>query len=138
MNMFEVKKINKIDEQDVKKLFTDADWTNYLNNVGKIKKGVKNSLSLYGAYMEDELVGFVRAVGDGETIVYIQDLIVLREHKRKGIGRSLIEAVLEEFSSVRQKVLITDNNSEATGFYKSIGFKDANSMGIVAFLKFDN
>lgn len=132
-----VKKNDKIDIDGVIRLFLDAGWKKYAEDKDKISRALEKSLTLYGAYVGKELVGYIRAIGDGETILYIQDLVVLTSYKRQGIGRALLSAVLTEYKNVRQKVLITDNNPEAVGFYESMDFRAAENMGIVAFLKFD-
>ena len=36
------------------------------------------------AYDEDRLVGLIRVVGDGLTIVFIQDLLVYPQYQRQG------------------------------------------------------
>lgn len=42
-----------------------------------LEKAYKNSLCVLGAYKDDKLVGIIRAVGDGVTIVFIQDIVIL-------------------------------------------------------------
>lgn len=62
----------------------------------------------------NNLAGFIRCVGDGEHIVYVQDLIVDVEYKRQGIGRTLIDKAVDKFSSVRMFTLITDSADEVS------------------------
>lgn len=138
MNEFQIRKIENDDIESIKRLFEDAGWKSYASKINQVIKGFEKSLLILGAFIEDELIGFIRVVGDGETIIYIQDLVVLKNFKRKGIARNLVDTALQDFKNVRQKVLITDNNPEATGFYKSIGFADASDKGIVAFVKFED
>ena len=38
----------------------------------------------------------VRVVGDGASVILIQDLLVHPEYQRKGIGDQLMRAVLEK------------------------------------------
>lgn len=40
-----------------------------------LEKAYKNSLSALGAYKDDKLVGITCAVGDGVTIMFIQDIV---------------------------------------------------------------
>jgi ribosomal protein S18 acetylase RimI-like enzyme len=77
-------------------------------------------------------------VGDGLTIIYIQDILVLKAYKRKGIGKKLMNRVLERFVSVRQKVLLTDDNEETRGFYESLGFESCDKGQLVSFVKLEN
>jgi ribosomal protein S18 acetylase RimI-like enzyme len=55
------------------------------------------------------LVGLARVVSHGVSICYLQDVLVRREFQHRGIGRALVRAVLEPSRSVRQKVLLTDD-----------------------------
>lgn len=124
-----------INEKDFFSLYNDAGWTNYTDDFETTIRGIKNSLLIIGAFIKNKLAGFIRVIGDGETIIYIQDLIVLSQYKRRGIGKRLVREILERYKEARQKVLITDNNPESTGFYNSIGFSESTSIGIIAFIK---
>ncbi|MDN6103822.1 MAG: GNAT family N-acetyltransferase, partial [Lacticaseibacillus paracasei] len=91
------------------------------------------SLMVLGAYEGKQLVGLIRAVGDGETILFIQDLLVLPEYQRRGIGKQLIEALLARFPEVRQRVLLTDDDPKTRSFYKAAGFVESQQVGVIAF-----
>ena len=75
-----------------------------------------------GAYDHNQLVGLIRVVGDGLTIIYIQELLVNPAYQRRGIGTKLINSVLKKYDSVRQKVLLTENSLKTRMFYKSCNF----------------
>lgn len=87
------------------------------------------------AYKDNQLLGIIRAVGDGHTIVFIQDILVFPEHQCKGIGSALLQAVLDRFSHVRQIELATDNTPKTIAFYKSIGFREMSEIGCCGFMK---
>ena len=109
---------------DAYNIYRDNGWGAYLTSLDKLKKAFDNSLYILGAFEEDKLVGFIRCIGDSEFIIYIQDLIVLPEYQRRGIGKTLVKKVSDKFSDVRQFVLITDKDDEkANAFYRAIGMK---------------
>lgn len=56
----------------------------------------KNSLCVLGAYDGDNLVGVVRAVGDGASVLFVQDLLVLPKYQRQGIGTRLLKTLLAQ------------------------------------------
>ncbi len=124
-------------KEDIVNLYTDAGWTHYVSNFEKMKKAFRNSLAIISAWAGDDLVGLIRVVGDGESIIYIQDLLVKSDFKRSGIGSTLVKKILSKYPNVRQKVLITDDNEETNHFYKSVGFKDSKSLNIKAFVNFE-
>ena len=70
----------------------------------------------------------MRCIGDSEYILYVQDLIVKPSYYRQGIGKALMARVAEKYSSVRQFVLITDEDDEASNaFYRAIGLVKSGS-----------
>ena len=83
----------------------------------------ENSLCILGAYEEKSLVGIIRAIGDGASVLLIQDIIVHPLYQRKGIGTKLIKAMLERYSHVYQIQLMTDDTEKTKAFYKSVGFR---------------
>ena len=130
-----VKGYSKYNEEEILNLYKSVGWLNYTSNPAMLKNAYKNSLKILGAYDADKLVGIIRVVGDGYSIVYIQDMIVLPEYQRKGIGTLLLEKILFEYKNVYQKVLMTDNTEKTVRFYKSAGFMADTDIDSVAFLK---
>lgn len=108
--------------EQVLPLYESVGWTNYTNYPDRLAQGLTQSLYLLTAYDGDKLVGMLRAVGDGQTIVFIQDIIVLPSYQRQGIGTQLLEQTLDEFKHVYQLHLVTDNTEKTKRFYTSIGF----------------
>ena len=130
-------KINEIpDIRELEALYNDVGWTTYTKDLDVLLKAFYCSLSIITAWKNNELIGVLRAVGDGITIVYIQDIIVKTTHQRQGIGRLLVNEIMNEYKKVRQKVLLTDNQPNTLAFYKSCGFSTSESCGAIAFVKF--
>jgi len=113
-------------------LYLQAGWKAYTDNPETLWRGITNSLCIIGAYEGSALVGFIRIVGDGETIIYIQDLIVENEHRNQGIGSSLVQKALAKYEGVRQKVLVCDNDEALLHFYALNGFKEVKRLGMKA------
>lgn len=137
-------KYKEVDCKDIDKfldeiidIYRDAKWTNYTNNIEMLKNAYKNSLCIVKAYIENELVGIIRVVGDGYSIIYIQDLIVREKYHRLGIGRELTKIVLNKYNNVYQKVLLTDITDKSMKFYESLGFKDSKKYECISYLKFN-
>ena len=87
------------------------------------------------AYEDDQLLGIIRTVGDGHTIVFVQDILVFPEHQRKGVGSALLQAILDRYSHVRQIELATDNTPKTIAFYKSMGFREMSEIGCCGFMR---
>lgn len=131
----DIKKYENFHLEEIINLYQSVGWTNYLERTGILEEAYANSLCVLGAYDSDRLVGIIRAVGDGQTIVFVQDIIVLPEYQRKGIGTKLLKAVMEKYKDVYQMELLTDNTVKTKAFYRSVGFADSDDVGCVAFIR---
>lgn len=87
------------------------------------------------AYENDKLLGIIRVVGDGVTIVFIQDILVFPRVQHKGVGTALLKAVLDRYPEVRQIELTTDNTPKTVAFYRSLGFSEFSEIGCCGFMR---
>ena len=53
------------------------------------------------AYEDNEPVGMGRIVGDGAVICYIQDLIVVPEYQKKGMGHAIITKLIDYVKEIK-------------------------------------
>lgn len=132
-------KLTEINESylsQIKALYEEAGWSAYLGDDEKLSRAIKNSL-LTLAYMDEgELLGFVRCVGDAEHVVLVQDLIVKKNYRRKGLAKKLMKEIFEKYKSVRWIQVNTDGEDEvANAFYKAIGMKEISEAGTVSYFK---
>ena len=123
----------QLNQADALALYQAVGWNMYTRDPKKLERATAQSLSVLGAYDGDQLVGLIRAVGDGETILFIQDLLVLPSYQRQGIGRQLVNALVDQFPQVRQRVLLTDDQPQTRAFYENIGFVQSSKVGVIAF-----
>ena len=89
----------------------------------KLIPALKNSDALVTARISGKLVGIGNAISDGSLVVYYPHMLVHPDHKGKGIGRSMMELLLQKYASFHQQMLTAD--VDAVGFYKSLGFERA-------------
>ena len=109
-------------------LYDAVGWSAYTRNPARLAAAVSASLSVVTARQNGELIGLARAVGDGLTIVYLQDILIAPAHQRLGIGRELLRRLLTPYAEVRQKVLITDDEPSQRAFYESMGFTETGDL----------
>ncbi len=122
MNNIEIKPL-KFDPEQIKKLYLDNKWYAYTNDLDSLYQGILNSTESIGAYEGNTLLGLIRVVSDKHTICFIQDILVLEEYHRDGIGTLLMNQVIEKYQQCRQITLHTDNSEKTHNFYKKLGFK---------------
>jgi len=137
MNNIVYKELKTIDKDQLFKLYDDNQWGAYTRDVDSLQRAVENSFYVRTAWIDDELIALIRIVGDGEHIMYVQDILVLTAYHRKGIGTALMKYVLEKFMYIRQKTLLTGTTEKQKKFYESLGFKDTKDMDCVAFIRHD-
>ena len=125
------------DLKDLINLYNSVGWTNYTSKPDMLQKAYENSLLTITAWSDDKLLGAIRVVGDGYSIIYIQDILVLKEYQHMGIGSRLMDAALDKYKNVYQKVLLTDNEPATRAFYEKLGFKLAEKLGSVSFVMFN-
>lgn len=135
MKNIELKPYTEYNETEILALYSGVGWTAYTAEPEKLRLGFENSLFTLGAFDGEKLVGIIRTVGDGQTIVFIQDILVFPEYQRRGIGSILLKAVLEKYDQVRQIELATDDTEKTIAFYKSLGFAPMAELGCCGFMR---
>jgi|688.fasta_scaffold191118_3 ribosomal protein S18 acetylase RimI-like enzyme len=133
MNEIKISHSKNISTPQLEALYNDAGWSSYTRNLVSLQKSIQNSQDVVTAWDKEKLLGLIRTIGDTETILYIQDILVLSAYKRQGIGRRLIEEVLALNQNCRQVVLLTEDNEESRGFYEALGFESCDKGSAVAF-----
>ena len=121
--------------EDVLPLYEAVGWTNYTTKPEMLKAAFENSLHIIGAFNKDEkMIGVLRGVGDGASILFIQDILVYPEYQHQGIGTKLLQQTLEKYKNVYQIQLTTDNSMKTISFYESNGFTSLTSLNCVSFI----
>ena len=122
------------DEGAVLALYAAVGWTNYTQRPEMLRRAFAGSLCTLCAYDGGRIAGLVRAVGDGASVFYVQDLLVLPEYQRRGLGSRLLRELLARYPDVYQTVLLTDDTPEHAAFYEHAGFTNAAKYGCGAYL----
>lgn len=131
----EIREYGPYDEAEVLSLYESVGWTAYTGEPRTLRAGFEHSLFCLAAYEGDRLVGLLRAVGDGQTVVLLQDILVRPDRQRQGVGTGLVRAALARCEAVRQVQLVTDDRPETISFYESLGFKPLESLGCKGFMR---
>src|SRR5690625_789185 len=125
----------KINSEQLGKLYTDVEWYAYTQDLVGLQQAMKQSSEVISVWEDEELVGLIRVVGDGLTIIYIQDILVLNSYKNQGIATQLVQQVLMKYNNVRQKALLTEDATDVSHFYEKNGFQSCDKGSLVAFAK---
>jgi GNAT superfamily N-acetyltransferase len=89
-----------------------------------VQKSIENSLC-FGVYQNTELVGFGRVVTDYSVFAWLLDIFIIKEHRGKGLGKLLVEAIIthQDLRLVKRWMLGTQ---DAHSLYYQYGFRELN------------
>lgn len=105
---------------DVLALYRQAGW--WPERTHEQVSAVLNAGPALGAWLGAELVGFARAVTDGVLRAYVEDVIVARKVRHTGIGRALIERLVQELPPTLVVTLFCGD--DLVPFYTASGFRE--------------
>lgn len=110
------------EEAEILALYRSVGWSVFANDPQVLRYAFENSLCILAAYDGNRLVGLVRAVGDGITVVFVQDVLVIPAYQGRGIGKMLLWQLCRRYRLARQIHVLTDDIPQTVGFYQAAGF----------------
>jgi len=112
----------KVDYERLVQLFNQAGWSEKTSELDRLKLMVENSQIVVTAWDKENMIGFARCVTDYVFNGQINNVVVDQEYHGRGIGKGLISNILNTSKKV---TYILRGDPENVGFYKQLGFKDA-------------
>jgi ribosomal protein S18 acetylase RimI-like enzyme len=125
INRIQVELVKAWEEQEIVELFRAGRWWKEGMDSSRIGELIKGSF-LFAVAVDvstGKVVGMGRAISDGVADAYIQDLVVLADCRRKGVGRMILSALLQGCRSrgIAWIGLIAEPGTD--DFYRSLGFE---------------
>jgi GNAT superfamily N-acetyltransferase len=120
-------------------LYDSVGWYGYTKDPDKLVRSIAGShLVLTARDDTGRLIGLARTISDGETICYVQDLLVRPDSQRAGVGRRLMLELQRAYSECRFFVLSTDradseDAAKSHPFYRAMGMIPHEEQGMAAF-----
>ncbi len=108
-------------------LYKDAGWWEERKEKD-IENMLKQDISI-GVWIDDNLIGFARAVSDGKFRAYIEDVVIHNEFQKTGIGKKLVSKLLDELSHI--DVISLFCGEELISFYEKNKFKFSKSQYVM-------
>jgi len=107
---------------EFRKLRAETNWG--IPTLDTAKAALSASLCGVIATSGKQTIGMVRAVGDGQLNIYIQDVIITQSLRKQGIGKMLVKAILSDLSntcpsSCKIGLFAAEGQRE---FYERLGF----------------
>ncbi len=111
----------KVDYDRIIDLFNQVGWNDKTEDINRLKAMVQNSQIVVTAWDRERMVGFARCTTDYVFNGQINNVVVDLEYRRKGIGKALINKILD---SSKQVTYMLRGSIENEKFYRSLGFED--------------
>jgi GNAT superfamily N-acetyltransferase len=120
-----IKLVDSWFEKEIIALYKSAGWWKDSYKASGIEKLIKGSYVFAVAVDSStgKAIGMGRILSDGVSDAYIQDLVILPQYRRKGIGRKIVEVLLKYCLSRGILWMGLISEPEQDGFYSSLGFK---------------
>lgn len=119
MNIRYISNIEVITKDALQELFLSVEWESG-NHPNELIQAIKGSHSIVAAWDGDKLVGLVNALSDDVLTVYFHYMLIHPSYQGEGIGRKMMDIMLERYRGCKTKVLISYQS--AVGFYHKCGF----------------
>ena len=103
-------------------LYRDGGWLKDTDDPAAIPLLLKGSFMVASAWAGDELVGMGRVLSDGFSDAYIQDVVVLRNFRGKGIGGRLVAHLRDRCIDLGILWVGLIAEPGTTSFYERLGF----------------
>jgi len=106
-------------------LYKDAGWweTEYEKKPEFLHHIVRDSAVFVGAFLEKKLIGMGRALSDMASDAYIQDIVVLKQYRGRGIGKKIIRLLVKRLNEKGVDWIGLVAQPGTTHFYEKLGFE---------------
>ncbi len=112
------------DPQKYWDLFLTTGWNlEYDFSVTDLARAIQNSWYAISIYHSNELIGSGRIIADGVHHALIVDLIIHPDYQGKGLGRRLLDRLVQKCKDNKIRDIQLFAASDKSGFYEKSGFE---------------
>ncbi|WP_228127739.1 GNAT family N-acetyltransferase [Acinetobacter pseudolwoffii] len=83
----------------------------YCRKPQHLLQALQHSHGLVTARINGQLVGLANAISDGSLGMYFPHLLVGLDWQRQGIGRRIMQSMLQYYSGFHQQILVADQQT---------------------------
>ena len=119
---FELKIVSDAPVEDVIELYKDAGWWEEGWSRDAAKTMISGSFRFAGLFRDGQLVGMGRALSDGVSDAYIQDVVIRSDLREQGWGLHLVPLLITELKSAGIDWIGLIGVPGSENFYRKLGF----------------
>lgn len=117
--------VSEINPAEMRELYLQAGWLRPGDNQSDadLLAIVAGSFRFAGLFDGSSLIGMGRALSDGVSDAYIQDVTVLPHYRGRGLGRSIIELLVRQLQEAGIAWIGLIAEPGTYSFYEGLGFQ---------------
>ena len=118
--------VHETDAKAILELYLQAGWWKSEDgerDLDIITQIVANSFCFVIALVGEEIIGMGRALSDGISDAYIQDVTVRKEYRGNGFGKGIMRTLVNYLKDNKLQWIGLISEPGYEGFYEGLGFK---------------
>ena len=120
-NLLCVRDVLPTEAESIRLFLGQNGWAHRTGSAEHFAQLITHSQRTALAVKGSRIVGFARGITDGLSNGYLSMVVVCGQHRRKGIGRALVEHVMGENTDITW--VLRAGREGASEFFSSLGFE---------------
>ena len=125
MEAIEIKIVKVADTRQIIDLYKDAGWWSEENDgvdPSFVQRIIDGSYCFAIALKFGKVIGMGRAISDGVSDAYVQDVVVLTEFRGMGVGVLIMDEIIRHLKENNINWISLISEPKANSFYQRYGF----------------
>ena len=121
----EIRLVDAVPVEELQALYQNAGWwqDNYKITDDFLRLIPERSALFAGAFLKKKLIGMGRALSDLCSDAYIQDVVVLSDYQKSGIGSMIVRFLIDELKKRGVDWIGLIGEPGTGSFYENLGFR---------------